>query len=243
MIDPALGTDVPLGNALRTTTLTSTNDIKVGLIGLGEREWLATINSLPPNLDYRSASATAQELIPKLREEGAEIIIAVTHQREPNDVKLAEKTGADVIDIVLGGHDHYYNHALVNGVHVLRSGTDFKQLSYIEAWRKEDKGWDFRIERRDIISSIPEDEETLKVVGQLTEKLKTKLEKPVGYTLEPLDARFTTVRLKESNMGNFVCDLMRYYYDSDCCIMAGGTIRGDQIYPPGVVRLKDIMNW
>jgi hypothetical protein len=43
-------------------------------------------------------------------------------------------------------------------------------------------------------------------------------------------------------MGNFVCDLMRYYYNADCCIMAAGTIRGDQIYPPGILRLKDIIN-
>jgi hypothetical protein len=64
----------------------------------------------------------------------------------------------------------------------------------------------------------------------------------VGYTAAPLDARFVTVRTKESNIGNFVCDLMRYYYDADCCIMAAGTIRGDQIYPPGVLKLRDIVN-
>ena len=63
-----------------------------------------------------------------------------------------------------------------------------------------------------------------------------------GYTAAPLDARFVTVRTKESNIGNFVCDLMRYYYDADCCIMAAGTIRGDQIYPPGVLKLRDIVN-
>jgi hypothetical protein len=41
--------------------ITSSNGIKIGLIGLGEREWLATINSLPPNLIYKSASQTAKE--------------------------------------------------------------------------------------------------------------------------------------------------------------------------------------
>ena len=64
----------------------------------------------------------------------------------------------------------------------------------------------------------------------------------MGYTATPLDARFTTVRTRESNMGNFVCDLMRFYYDADCTIMAGGTIRGDQIYPPGILRTKDVLN-
>jgi 5'-nucleotidase len=223
--------------------LTSSNGIKVGVIGLAEREWLDTINSLPPDIIYKSASETAKILVPELRAQGAEIIVAVTHQREPNDNKLAEKCGGELIDIILGGHDHYYSHSVINGTHVLRSGTDFKQLSHIEVWRKaEGKGWDFKITRRDIVSSIPEDKDAVVTVEKLTRKLREKLDKPIGYTAAPLDARFTTVRTKESNIGNFVCDLMRYYYSADCCIMASGTIRGDQIYPPGVLKLRDIVN-
>lgn len=221
--------------------MTTSNGIKAGLIGLGEREWLATINSLPPNLIYKSASEVAKELVPKLREEGAEIIICLSHMREPNDNKLADQTDG-IIDIILGGHDHYYAHSFRKGTHVLRSGTDFKQLSYIEAWRKKDdpKRWDFDIWRRDITSEVPEDEQTAKLVNELTSKLQKSLSKPIGWTATPLDARFLTARLKESNMGNFVCDIMRMYHHADCGIMAGGTIRGDQIYPPGAIRIKDI---
>jgi 2',3'-cyclic-nucleotide 2'-phosphodiesterase (5'-nucleotidase family) len=210
-----------------------------------EREWLATINSLPPNLIYKSASATAQELVPGLRERGAELIVALTHQREPNDNKLAEKTPEGLIDLILGGHDHFYQHTLINGTHVLRSGSDFKQLSYIEARRQPEgsRKWDIHIVTRDITSAVPEDADTLELVDRLTANLKAKLQKPIGYTVTPLDARFTTVRLKESNLGNFVCDLMRSHYGGDCCIMASGTIRGDQIYAPGVLKVKDIMDW
>ena len=221
--------------------LTSSTGIKIGVIGLGEREWLATINSLPPNLIYKSASETAKELVPQLREQGAEIIVCVSHMREPNDNKLADKTDG-LIDIILGGHDHYYAHSVIKGTHVLRSGSDFKQLSYIEAWRREDGSgrWDFDIWRRDVTSEIPEHPPTVKLVEQLTSKLKSSLGKPIGWTAMPLDARFSTVRLKESNIGNFVCDVMRQHHDADCTIMASGTIRGGQIYPPGVIRIKDI---
>jgi 5'-nucleotidase len=227
--DPALGEGVPLGNAKKTVMLTSSNGIKIGVIGLAEREWLDTINSLPDGIIYKSASATAKELIPGLKEQGAEIIVCVSHQREPNDNKLAENTVGDLIDIILGGHDHYYSYSLINGTHVLRSGTDFKQLSHIEAWRKPEgkgKGWDFKITRRDIVSSIPQDPQAMALVDEQTQDIRKRLDKPIGYTAAPLDARFTTVRTKESNIGNFVCDLMRYYYSADCCIMAAGTIRG-----------------
>ncbi|TWU79094.1 hypothetical protein ED733_008707 [Metarhizium rileyi] len=241
IMDPALGEDVPLGNAKKTHMLTASNGVKVGLIGLGEREWLATINALPPNIIYKSASATAKELVPKLREQGAEIVICLSHMREPNDNKLAEQTEG-IIDIILGGHDHYYNHSFIKGTHVLRSGTDFKQLSYIEARRKTDGSarWDFDIWRRDVTSDVPEHEKTAKLVHELTSKLQKSLSRPIGWTAMPLDARFSTVRMRESNLGNFVCDVMRRHYNADCTIMASGTIRGDQVYPPGVVRIKDI---
>jgi len=203
---------------------------------------LDTVNSLPPDLVYKSASATAQELVPGLRKEGCQLIVAVTHMREPNDIKLAEKTPPGLIDLILGGHDHFYSCQKVNSTYVLRSGTDFKQLSYIEAWRGKENGWDFSITRRDILRSIPKDPASVELVNKLTYSLKSKLEKPIGYTAAPLDGRFTTVRTRESNLGNFVCDLMRYYYRTDCALMASGTIRGDQIYSPGLLRLKDIMN-
>lgn len=84
--DPALGEGVSIAGLQKTVMLESSNGLKVGVIGLVEREWLDTINSLPPNLQYTSASSTAQALVPALREAGADIVIAVSHQREPNDV-------------------------------------------------------------------------------------------------------------------------------------------------------------
>lgn len=101
--DPALGAGVSIAGLPKTCMLTSSNGIKIGVIGLVEREWLDTINSLPPGLIYKSASATAKELVPGLREAGAEIVLAVSHQREPNDVKLAENIPEGLIDFILGG--------------------------------------------------------------------------------------------------------------------------------------------
>ncbi|PHH90862.1 hypothetical protein CDD83_2418 [Cordyceps sp. RAO-2017] len=243
VLDPALGENVPLGNCKPTHMMTASNGVRVGLIGLGEREWLETINSLPPNLIYKSATATAKELVPKLREQGADIVICLSHMREPNDNKLAEQTGG-IMDIILGGHDHYYSHSLINGTHVLRSGTDFKQLSYVEARKKTDGSgkWDFDIWRRDVTSDVAENKPAAELASRLTSKLQKSLSRPVGWTAMPLDARFSTVRVRESNVGNCVCDVMRRYYNADCAIMASGTIRGDQIYPPGAIRIKDITN-
>lgn len=39
VLDPSLGDEVPIANCGKTCMLTSSNGIKVGVIGLGEREW------------------------------------------------------------------------------------------------------------------------------------------------------------------------------------------------------------
>lgn len=43
VLDPALGDDVPIADCSRTCMLTSSNGLKVGVIGLGEREWLNSL--------------------------------------------------------------------------------------------------------------------------------------------------------------------------------------------------------
>ena len=123
--DPALGEGVSIGGLPKTVVLQSSNGLKIGVIGIVEREWLDTINSLPPDVKYTSASATAIALVPALREAGADIVICVSHQREPNDVsslhvrlgaglyltdsdcfpkiKLANNIPTGLIDIILGG--------------------------------------------------------------------------------------------------------------------------------------------
>lgn len=246
MLDPALGKDVPLGGC-KKTALININGVKIGIIGLVEQEWLATINVLPPDLIFHSASATAAALVPALKNQGADMIIALTHQREPNDIKLAKEC-AGLIDLILAGHDHFYSDTLVNGVRIVRSGTDFKQLSYIELLRSKSRevsggNWAIKVSREDIIATIPEDPAMSTWVDGVSMTLQAQLERPVGKTAVDLDARFTTVRRGESNMGNFIADCMRRAYGADCCIISSGTMRGDQVYPAGILTMRDIRSW
>ncbi|KAL7272837.1 hypothetical protein RUND412_004334 [Rhizina undulata] len=226
----------------KTVMLEASNGLKVGIIGLVEKEWLDTINTLPPGLKFISSAETAKALVPGLREAGADIILAVSHQRELNDVKLAEDIPTGLIDIVLGGHDHYYAHQIVNGCHIIRSGSDFKQLSYIEARRKSKDGseprWNFDIIRRDITKEIPEDPKTVTLVETLNSGLKEKLEKPIGHTANP-----TKKKKKRAHQQRNNCDVMRFYYSADTALVAGGNIRGDTIYSPGAIKFRDIVDY
>ncbi|KAE8543376.1 hypothetical protein D1P53_000082 [Cryptococcus gattii VGV] len=107
---------------LKRFIVTERCGVKIGLIGLVEKDWIATIPSWPHNFKYRCMKDTALELSQELRdpkgEHQVDIIIALTHCRVPNDIRLATELGAVAdkpgvenehgIDLIIGGHDHMY---------------------------------------------------------------------------------------------------------------------------------------
>ncbi len=76
-------------------------------IGLVEKEWLDTLSTIHPEevtfTDYVEAGTM---LARELKSKGCHCVIALTHMRTPNDVRLAENVAE--IDLILGGHDHVY---------------------------------------------------------------------------------------------------------------------------------------
>ncbi|EKM82846.1 hypothetical protein AGABI1DRAFT_53371 [Agaricus bisporus var. burnettii JB137-S8] len=97
---------------------------RIGIIGLVEEDWIATISSWPPNFKHKDMKEAGLELSKLLRDPNGEyrcdLIIALTHCR--SDITLAKELlalspnaqGAQSIanehgvDIILGGHDHLY---------------------------------------------------------------------------------------------------------------------------------------
>ena len=72
------------------------------------------------------------ELSAKLKEEGCEYIIALTHMKTTSDRKLA-KLGKGHIDLILGGHIHQsiFERATKKKVCLIKSGSDFQEFSTI----------------------------------------------------------------------------------------------------------------
>ena len=62
----------------------------------------------------------------------------------------------------------------------------------------------------------------------------------LGEIFADLDGRFLTVRLLESNIGNFICDLILLSMGCDCVIINSGTIRSDCITPAGEFTVGDL---
>jgi len=64
----------------------------------------------------------------------------------------------------------------------------------------------------------------------------------LGHCNVELETRFSKVRTSETNYGNFIADLVRFYFGCDCCIINSGSIRNDIIIKPGHLPYSVVSN-
>lgn len=212
---------------------------KVGFIGLVEEEWLVTLATVDrEEVTYLDFVTEGTKLAKELREEGAEFVIALTHMRVPNDRRLAEEAAG--IDLILGGHDHDYFVQKINGVQVVKSGTDFREFSCITVSFTSDNKFCLDVQRIEITSDIPEDPTVKLTVDKFVGLLNVMMEETIGELEVELDGRFSSMRTRETNLGNFVTDIILNVTEVDCVILNSGTLRSDCIHPPGTFKMKDL---
>lgn len=64
----------------------------------------------------------------------------------------------------------------------------------------------------------------------------------MGVFSVELDGRFSRVRTQETNLGNWVCDVVLAAVGADVVILNGGTFRSDRIHPVGAFTMGDLVN-
>lgn len=75
------------------------------------------------------------------------------------------------------------------------------------------------------------------VAGTITGKMNEVL----GTFSVPLEGRFSQIRTEETNLGNWICDVLLAATGADLVIINSGTFRSDQIHQPGEFTLGDLM--
>ncbi|XP_028037737.1 protein 5NUC isoform X2 [Bombyx mandarina] len=227
----------PLGDG-RITHPYIANGHKIGLIGLVEQEWLETLATINPEevtfIDFLQAGS---KLASQLKQEGCEYVIALTHMRTPNDIKLAE--GCPDIDLILGGHDHVYEVLEINNTYIVKSGTDFRQFSKISISFKGEAP-KVEITEVPVTSSYPEDEVLKAKVEKYSAMIEGKMDEVLGKFSVPLEGRFSYIRRMECNLGNWVTDVLLAATGADLVVLNSGTFRSDQVHPAGDFTLRDL---
>ena len=215
----------------------------VGLVGLVEKEWLATLSCVnPDDVVYCDFVSEGRKLAKSLKDAGAEIVIALTHMRLPNDVILAEKVKG--IDIILGGHDHHYEIRKTDphGTIIFKSGTDFRQLTDATLAFKKDGTIDVTTQRYDITTQVEPDKKTAEIVDSYFKVMEKKMKKIIGEVAVDLECRFSKIRTQETNVGNWICDIVKEDTKADVVLINSGTLRADCVVPSGPYSIKDLIS-
>ena len=91
----------------------------------------------------------------------------------------------------------------------------------------------------DVTKSVPTDPELEKHVDKYYAELKKKMLVVNSKVNCKLDTRFSEVRTRETEIGNFVADICRAEHHADISMVQGGTIRADRIFEEGEKTVGD----
>jgi 5'-nucleotidase/UDP-sugar diphosphatase len=229
-------------NNLAATHLREMAGIKVGFLGLITPATKNMAGSVA-TLGFAAVIPAAELAVKNLKEQGAEIIVALTHLNFDDDVNLARSVPG--IDLILGGHDHEPMSRLESGTLIHKSGQDARWLGIIElAAKRDDKGnlsiaHSWRVEA---VRNLPDDKNIAALIGDLEKKFGQALNQEVGKSAVELDSRNETVRYRESNFGNLVADALRHVHKADAALVNGGGIRGNRLRPAGeAITRRDLI--
>jgi 5'-nucleotidase/UDP-sugar diphosphatase len=218
---------------------------KIGLFGLLTPE-TDVLASPGPDIIFAPPIETAQTAVAQLREQGADLIVALTHLNLSDDQELARNV--EGIELILGGHDHNPITITEGDTLIVKAGYDAHYLAAVDLTID-------RIVRRDqeVVEAIPSwrylstagvapNPDVQDVVDRYEQVLDEELGVAVGTTIVDLDSRRDTVRTTESNFANLIADAVREAVGADVAIANGGGIRGDRTYDAGtVLTRRDIL--
>ena len=85
---------------------------------------------------------------------------------------------------------------------------------------------------------IVPDKDVEVIVKRYGKVLGAKMEKIIGSCDVRLDSRFSQIRTRETNLGNFIADTIRHSVDCDVVLLNSGTLRADEITPVGELKAR-----
>ncbi|MFY0615045.1 MAG: bifunctional metallophosphatase/5'-nucleotidase [Hyphomicrobiaceae bacterium] len=214
--------------------------VKIAVLGLTADN--APKKSSPGSLQFAATVPHGKKLAQQLRDDGADLVVAVAHANRKQDIRLFY---SGVLDVLLTGDDHdlavLYNgrtamaEAMVEGEFVTL--IDLAITVETKAGGKRSISWRPKFRIIDTADVAP-DPQVVARVQAYQKTLSKELDVPLGKTRTGLDSRKAAVRVRETAMGNLIADALRQRAGADIALFNGGGIRGNKVYPAGTVLTR-----
>lgn len=255
-----------LGLYKKTGMFEMENGLKVGVFGLIGRDAVLSMGETG-DMQFLDQHETARQMVDELEEQGADVIVALSHSGVGEDRELARNVAG--IDVIIGGHSHtaLFEPVLQGSTIIVQTGFLGMYLGQLELAynpltgklrvRNEENNHPFLIP---IDSSFVCDPEIDAMVQQYTQVLNDYIEEvtdgkfdDVMSTVARSDFVLSNLPLfSETALGDFVTDAMRFVAQEfigqrvDIAVQANGNIRnsifpGTMEHSAGNISLYDIL--
>lgn len=220
-------------------------DVRIGLIGL-------TINSNPKSwVKYLPPIDAAKAEIAKIRAAGpVDAIVALTHLSLAEDSDLV--TAVEDIDLVLGGHEHE-NWILRRGPHftpVIKADANVRSVAVVTLSFERQGSRPQVTARLEVVDDHITADPAVEAVAAKWRAVAFDAFTKDGFTpgavvvtvTEALDGRESTVRNHPGLLTDIIAaSLAREVKQADLALFNGGSVRIDDVLPPGRITQYDII--
>lgn len=238
---PWLGANVGGMEGLPDFVIREVGGVKVGIFGLVSPDTGENSNS-GPAISFEDPVATAQRVVPRLREAGAELVVGLTHLTLEEDKRVAQ---AVPIDVILGGHEHQPLQSMVRNeawsTPIFKWGSDARILGRVDLLVEDGHIREMDWQGMSVGKSVKEDPRIAAIVSNYEARLTQQLNLPVATLAVDADGRSASCRRRETNLGNLVADAMRQSAGADVALITGSSIRVDAVLKAGVLTRRQAM--
>ncbi len=206
-------------------------EIKLGFFGVTSED--AAVKSSVGDFQFSDAVTAAEEQAAALKEEGADMIIAIAHTDIIDDFTLVR---SGIADIILSADDHNQMTFWDGSTALAESGQDGEVVVAISVTaRKDDRGRTRWSHSFDILNpadfEVPAD--VAAKIAELDASLDSKLSTVIGKTSVEMNTTRPFIRQQETTFGNMLADALREATGADVALTNGGGIRAKKVYPAG----------
>ena len=213
------------------------NGITVAIIGIASN---IVDKTMPPSysegLEFTTGDKELPGYIREVRDQGAELVVLLSHLGFPQDCKMVSEISG--IDICISGHTHnrLRDAVKINDTYVIQSGSQGSFLGLLDITLDEQGITALHHDLLEVRETIPEDREMKKIVDGIMDPFREMLEQKVGETKVDLH-RGTSL---ESPMDNLILKSLLHATKADMAFSNGW--RYGAPVRKGDITLRDLYN-
>jgi len=234
---PLLGANVKGFPALKPYIMKNLQGVRIAIIGVVTPE--TPVVTHPRNvagLTFSTPESAVRKYLQELKGR-ADIIVVLSHCGFQADKELAARVPG--IDVIVGGHSHtkILQPELVGQTIIVQAWEHAKALGVLNLRVKDGKviGFDGALEEISPATGAANGQ-VQDIVARYERQSGSLLHRAIGETQVGLDGEH--VRAAETNLGDFVADVMRQTTGAEVAIINGGSIRTS--IAQGKIEVQDI---